>query len=142
MSSALPPNYSISHAIPSIETYISLRTTTGLTPFSPEASAKGLPNTLFCIQILHAGQTVSVGRITGDGGCFLLISDICTLPGHRGQGLAKTVMAGLMGWVRGNTPRTAYVGLWADGRADALYRQFGFRDTVDEYDSKGMSLTM
>ena len=55
---ALPPSYTIAHAIPSVETYIALRTTTGLTPFSPEASAGALPNSLFTVLIMHAGEAV------------------------------------------------------------------------------------
>lgn len=86
--------------------------------------------------------TCSVGRITGDGGCFFSITDICTLPMHRGLGLAKAVMAELMHWLRSHAPETAFVSLYADGKADALYKQFGFRDTVAENDSKGMSITM
>lgn len=49
---ALPQGYTLSHAIPSAETYISLRTRTGLTPFSIEAAERGLPNTIFATQVL------------------------------------------------------------------------------------------
>lgn len=55
---ALPPSYAIAHATPSVETYIALRTTTGLTPFSPEASARALPNSLFTVLIMHEGEAV------------------------------------------------------------------------------------
>ena len=54
----LPTGYTITHTTPSVETYISLRTSTGLTPFSIEASTRGLPNTLFAVQILHKGEAV------------------------------------------------------------------------------------
>ncbi|KAL8729073.1 MAG: hypothetical protein Q9166_004990 [cf. Caloplaca sp. 2 TL-2023] len=138
----LPSGYSISHAIPSVETYVSLRIDTGLTTFSTEASVRGLPNTLFSVQIMHARQAVGMGRITGDGGCFFFVSDICTLPAHRGQGLAKAVMAELMQWLRTNAPKGAYVSLGADGRANELYRQFGFRETKENFDSVGMAIIM
>lgn len=55
---ALPPGYAITRTTPSVETYISLRTSTGLTPFSTEAAARGLPNSLFTVQIMHEGQAV------------------------------------------------------------------------------------
>ena len=83
-----------------------------------------------------------MGRITGDAGCFFLITDICTLPSHRGQGLAKAVMAELMTWLRSNAPTTAFVSLSADGEANALYRQFGFEETKEMLDSVGMAILL
>ncbi|KAI4198823.1 MAG: hypothetical protein LQ346_002671, partial [Caloplaca aetnensis] len=53
-----PPGYSITHATPSVDTYISLRTDTGLTPFSVEASTRALPNTLFAVQVMHEGEAI------------------------------------------------------------------------------------
>ncbi|KAL8925418.1 MAG: hypothetical protein Q9208_003510 [Pyrenodesmia sp. 3 TL-2023] len=138
----LPPGYSISHATPSVETYISLRTASGLIPFSVEAATRGLPNTLFAVQMMHEGQAIGLGRITGDAGCFFFVSDICILPPHRGRGLAKAVMGELMAWLRANAPRTAYVSLGADGRARELYAQFGFRETEGAFDSVAMFVEM
>ena len=85
-----------------------------------------------------------VGRITGDGGCFFSITDICTHPSHRGQGLAKAVMAELTRWleVEEHVPKGAWVGLSADGQAGGLYRQFGFRETKEAFDSVGMARVM
>ncbi|KAI4260566.1 MAG: hypothetical protein L6R42_004004 [Xanthoria sp. 1 TBL-2021] len=139
---ALPPGYTITHTTPSVETYISLRTSTGLTPFSTEAAARGLPNSLFTVQIMHEGQAVGMGRIIGDGGCFFQVTDICTQPAHRGRGLAKAVMAELTTWLERNAPKGAWVGLSADGEAGGLYRQFGFRATTEEFDSVGMARVM
>ncbi|KAL8715118.1 MAG: hypothetical protein Q9220_001075 [cf. Caloplaca sp. 1 TL-2023] len=142
MAAVLPPGYILSNAIPSVETYMSLRANTGLSAFSAEASERGLPNSLFCVQVMHEGKAVGLGRITGDRGTFFLITDICILPSHRNRGLAKAVMTALMAWIRANVPKTGYVGLSADGRANELYRQFGFRETKEESGSVGMSLTV
>lgn len=84
----------------------------------------------------------TVGRIIGDGGCFFQVTDICTHPAHRGQGLAKAVMVELMTWLRASAPKTAFVSLIADGKANELYKQFGFRETKEEHDSVGMSIVM
>ncbi|KAL9602797.1 MAG: hypothetical protein Q9219_001640 [cf. Caloplaca sp. 3 TL-2023] len=141
---ALPAGYSISNAIPSAETYVALRTESGMTPFSLEAAAKGLPNTIFFVQIINEadGKAVGMGRLTGDAGCFFLLTDICVLPAHRHRGLAKAVMGRLMAWLRANAPKTAFVSLSADGKANELYRKFGFRESKEAFDSVGMSLTM
>ena len=97
--------------------------------------------------IVHQANTAislgkTVGRIIGDGGCFFQITDICTHPAHRGLGLAKAVMAELTTWLEGNAPRGAWVGLSADGEAGGLYRQFGFRETKEAFDSVGMARVM
>jgi hypothetical protein len=76
---------------PSVDTYRMLRVGAGLSPKTAEAAAKGLRNTLFAVQILHAGAPVGMGRVVGDGG---------------------------------------YVSLIADGKAHALYAQFGFAPTA------------
>ncbi|KAI4225198.1 MAG: hypothetical protein L6R36_004102 [Xanthoria steineri] len=123
---ALPPSYAIAHATPSVETYIALRTTTGLTPFSPEASARALPNSLFTVLIMHEGEAVGMGRIIGDGGCFFQVTDICTHPAHRGLGLAKAVMAELTTWLDGNAPRGAWVGCRRMGRQGGCIGSLGF----------------
>lgn len=54
----LPEGYSISTSIPSVDTYVALRTKSGLTPFAREASARGLPNSLFCVQMMHDGEAI------------------------------------------------------------------------------------
>ncbi|KAL8659657.1 MAG: hypothetical protein Q9202_007010 [Teloschistes flavicans] len=141
----LPEGYSISHSTPSVDVYLALRTQSGLTPFSREAAARGLPNSLFCVQVVvdeGEGEAVGMGRITGDAGCFFLLTDICILPAHRSRGLAKAIMADLMTWLRANVPKTGFVSLSADGRANELYRQFGFKSTLEEIDSVGMMLVM
>ncbi|KAL8640375.1 MAG: hypothetical protein Q9228_002702 [Teloschistes exilis] len=138
----LPEGYSISTCIPSVDTYVALRTKSGLTPFAREASARGLPNSLFCVQMMHDGEAIGMGRITGDNGCFFLVTDICVLPAHRNRGLAKAIMAELVKWLRANAPETGFVGLSADGRANELYRQFGFKSTEEEIDSVGMFMVM
>lgn len=68
-----------------------------------------------------------MGRVTGDGGCFYQVTDICVLPSHRGKGLGKAIMAEIEKWLRENVPKTGFVALLADGDAHRLYEQFGFR---------------
>ena len=84
---------------PSIDTYRMLRVGAGLSPKTVEAAAKGLPNTLFAVQILHEGAPVGMGRVIGDGGCFFQVVDIAVLPAHQGQGLGKAIMREIMAYI-------------------------------------------
>ena len=134
-STADMDNYSIIYTTPSVEDYISLRTLTGLSPKTAQAATVGLANTLFAVQIAYSvpqtGQTtiVGMGRMIGDGGCFFQIVDIAVLPSHQHKGLAKMIMSGLKHWMDKNIPESGTVLLFADGRANELYKQFGFVET-------------
>ncbi len=122
--------YAVLHAIPSGSVYHALRTGAGLSAKSEDAAARGLPGSLFAVQILHRGEPVGMGRVIGDGGCFYQVVDIAVLPGHQGKGLGKRIMREIMDYLDANVPPGGYVSLIADGRAQELYAGFGFEPTA------------
>ncbi|PJC99461.1 N-acetyltransferase [Janthinobacterium sp. BJB1] len=136
MSAASP--YTTRLAIPAIATYQQLRVAAGLSAKTTEAAAKGLPNSLFAVQVLLGDTVVGMGRIIGDGGCFYQVADIAVLPAHQGKGLGKLIMREIMRFIDSEVPPSAYVSLIADGQAQDLYAQFGFRHTAPA--SVGMAL--
>jgi len=131
-------SYRCLHQTPTIATYQALRQQAGLRPKSDQAAAKGLPNSLFSVQILQADTPVGMGRVIGDGGCFFQVVDIAVLPAHQGQGLGKRIMAEIMNYLREAVPPSGYVSLIADGQAKQLYAQYGFKETAPR--SVGMAL--
>lgn len=114
---------------PGVEDYRALRVLAGLSPKTAEAAARGLPNTVFGVSLREGDRLLAMGRIIGDGGCFLQVVDIAVVPDRQGQGLGKGVMAELDAWLRANAVG-AYVSLIADGQAHRLYAQFGFALTA------------
>ncbi|OLU35684.1 GNAT family N-acetyltransferase [Pseudomonas sp. PA27(2017)] len=132
------PTYSIVHATPSVETYRHLRTAAGLSGKTVEAASRGLPNSLFAVQVLCAGEPVGMGRVIGDGGAFYQVVDIAVLPEHQGRGLGKMIMAAISDFIAREVPESGYVSLIADGEAYRLYQQFGFALTTPA--SQGMAL--
>ena len=130
--------YTIRLAIPAIATYQHLRVAAGMSAKSTVAAAKGLPNSLFAVQILHGDEVVGMGRIIGDGGCFYQVTDIAVLPAHQGKGLGKRILGEIMQFIETQVPQSAYVSLIADGQAQDLYAQFGFKHTAPA--SVGMAL--
>ncbi len=133
-------DYRLVVGTPEVETYRRLRRIAGLSEKSVEAAARGLPNTLFAVTILWHGQTVAMGRVVGDGGCFYQITDMAVEPAHQGKGLGKMIMRALVDYLSREAPSSAYASLIADGPARYLYEQFGFRDTAPA--SIGMSLDL
>ena len=131
-------SYTTRLAIPSIATYQHLRVAAGLSAKTTAAAARGLPNSLFAVQVLHGDEVVGMGRIIGDGGCFFQVVDIAVLPAHQGKGLGKRIMCEIMQFIETEVPESAYVSLIADGQAQDLYAQFGFKHTAPV--SVGMAL--
>ena len=124
-------SYQFLRRVPSVEDYVRLRSEAGLGLKSPAAAAKGLPNSLFAITVVHEGEAVGMGRVIGDGGCFLEVVDIAVVPEHRGRGLGRRIMQEVMGFIEGNALPGAYVSLITD--SPAFYERFGFqRSAPDE----------
>ncbi len=116
---------------PSIQTYQALRLGSGLSGKTEEAAVRGLPNTLFAVQILDGeSQPVGMGRVIGDSGCFFQVVDIAVLKAYQGKGLGKRIMGEIRKYIDANVPPSGYVSLIADGQAQDLYAQFGFVQTA------------
>jgi ribosomal protein S18 acetylase RimI-like enzyme len=122
--------YSIIRAIPSIERYQYLRNACGLSPKTTEAATRGLPASLFSLQLMSGESAVGMGRVIGDGGCFYQVVDIAVLPEHQGKGLGKLIMQEIVNYLDQHALPSAYVSLIADGQAQDLYAQFGFVHTA------------
>ncbi|MER5770802.1 GNAT family N-acetyltransferase [Streptomyces sp. NPDC001985] len=122
--------YELRVGVPAVELYGRLRGAAGLTVWPVEAAVIGLPATWHGVTVHHGGETVGMGRIVGDGGCFFQVVDICVLPEHQGRGLGKRIMAELTGELERRAPAGAYVSLIADGEARRLYARYGFTETA------------
>ena len=123
-------DYRIVERTPTIEEYRDLRARSGLSAKTAEAAERGLPNTIFAVVIERDGKTIGMGRVIGDGGTAFQVTDIAVLGEYRGKGLGKRIVAALVGWLKANAPKSAYVSLIADGPAKDLYAQYGFKETA------------
>lgn len=132
--------YALAVGVPTIETYRRLRSVSGLSEKTVEAAERGLPNTIHAVTVICNGETVGMGRVIGDGGCFYQITDIAVHPQHQGKGLGKKIMQALVEHLRATAPETAYISLIADGPAKHLYEKFGFKSTAPA--SIGMALQL
>jgi GNAT superfamily N-acetyltransferase len=124
----LPDGYRLLDQFPLADDYRRLRSAAGMAPRSAEAAARGLPNTLYGVSVLHDQQVIGMGRVIGDGGCFFVVVDIAVEPEHQGRGLGKCIMSALDAWLRANAPDSSNVSLIADGDAKHLYARFGFAE--------------
>ena len=125
-------SYELVPRFPDVSDYRRIRVVAGLEDRTPEAAKLGLRGTWFGVSVLHGKDTIGMGRIIGDGGCFFQIVDIAVLPEHQRKGLGKRIMQALTAHLKNNAPPSAYVSLIADGEAHRLYAQFGFELTAPE----------
>jgi ribosomal protein S18 acetylase RimI-like enzyme len=121
--------YIFSFEVPTVGDYRRLRLAAGLTARSEEAAAAGLPKTVVSVVVRHGGEAVGMGRAIGDG-LFYQIVDIAVQPEHQGRGIGKAIMSHLLDELRGVAPAEAYISLIADGEANKLYEQYGFKPTA------------
>lgn len=123
---------------PEVFDYMKLRERSGLSPRSEEGAAIGLQNSLFAVSLYVQDELIGMGRVIGDGGCFMQIVDIAVSPDFQGRGLGRMIMQELMNYLDRKAPPRTYVSLIADTPADQLYLKFGFQYTQPR--SQGMYL--
>lgn len=131
--------YELKYETPEVQTYINLRQAAGLSRKSVEAATIGLSNSWCAVTIYAGPEPVGIGRVVGDGGCFLEIVDIAVHPEHQKQGLGDMIMQGLMKYIHEHAPATAYVSLMADHGTPEFYKRYGFAASLPP-DKAGMSL--
>jgi predicted N-acetyltransferase YhbS len=124
--------YHLITGVPSIEDYCRLRVSAGLSAKSAEAAAAGLPNTLFGVLVLKDDRVIGMGRVIGDDGLFYQVVDIAVEPEHQPRGLGKAIVGKIVGHLTESAPVGAHVSLIADGSAQYLYAQFGFKPTAPD----------
>ena len=128
------------HEVPGVDEFIELLVVAGLSRNGWDAATRGLAGTCYSVCVREGQRLVAMGRVIGDGGCFFQVVDIAVHPDYQRRGIGFQVMDRLMGQLRANAPKTAYVSLLADGGASRLYEKFGFALTAPA--SNGMALRL
>lgn len=128
--------YNVVAEIPNVEDYCRLRVVSGLSTKDSEKAAIGLPHSCYAVVVKKVGKTIGMGRVVGDGALFLQVCDIAIEPEYQGQGIGKAIMQNITDYINVNF-KGAYVSLIADGDAQYLYAQYGFKPVAP--DSIGMA---
>ncbi|MEH3032635.1 MAG: GNAT family N-acetyltransferase [Aeromicrobium erythreum] len=133
-----PPTDVLVRTPPSLEDYLHLRSSSGLTPRTPAEGEAALTGS-WCWSVVRLdGRAVAMGRVIGDGGWYFHVADMATAPGHQGRGLGRRVLTDLLAQIDGAAPDDPYVTLMADAPGRRLYTSMGFVETAPQ--SLGMRL--
>jgi len=130
-------SYKLKEEVPSINDYINIRLSAGLSRKSEEAASIGLSNSIFSVVVYYKNKPIGIGRIIGDGGCFFEITDMAVIPEHQKKGIGKMIMEALVTYLETNAPSTAYVSLMAHYGTLSFYKQYGFI-TAEMPETSGM----
>ena len=114
------------------EEYLELRKSTDWNQVSNEAAALGLINDLFSICITHAGKTIGIARIIGDGAIYYYIQDLIVLPEYQEMGVGRLIMEQIEDYLQKNAPSGAFIGLMAAEDTAAFYKKFGYAVRSDQ----------
>lgn len=80
-------------------------------------------NSMFVCFVRDGGKLVGAGRALADGVYAAYIGDIAVLPGHRGIGLGKRIVAELLRMAAGHKK----IILYSVPGSEGFYAKFGFR---------------
>lgn len=127
--------WNIFEETPTAQEYVELRSKCGLAKRTIEAASLGLPRSLYSVIIRSRGKLVAMGRLVGDLGCHVQVTDIAVHPEFQKKGLGNLIMNKIMKFVRKECPDCCYVNLFSN--VDFLYEKHGF---VLPQRSKGMHL--
>src|SRR5262245_6227201 len=102
VNAKLPDEYRLISTVPAVSDHVTLRARAGLSPTSRRQAEAGLRGSWTGCHVVHvpSGDTVAMGRVIGDGGCFFQVVDMAVLPQHQRRGIGQAVLAHLLDRIR------------------------------------------
>jgi ribosomal protein S18 acetylase RimI-like enzyme len=120
-------NMNIFHEQPNVEAFLSLRRAAGREETDIVAAERAISRSLFSVVVRNdEEETIGMGRVVGDGGCYFQIVDIAVSPSHQGQGLDEVIVREMIGYLERNALQGADVMVMSDVPSIGLYKKFGF----------------
>lgn len=136
---SLHEDYRLVEGPPDVDSYVTLRERSGLTPRAREQAAPALAGSWAACHVVGPGdRPVGMGRLIGDGGWYFHVVDMAVLPEHQRRGIGDAVLTWLLDRIEAQAPPGAYVSLMADEPGRRLYERHGFRATAPR--SVGMAI--
>src|SRR5688572_4643479 len=93
------PTFSIVEMTPTIEDYARVIESVGWRPRQREAIEIALRNSYFSVCAVSDGVVIGFGRVIGDGGLHLYLTDIVVVPEFQRRGIGTEIVAALTRWV-------------------------------------------
>jgi len=123
----------ILYAPPTAEEFVALRAVAGMKERKVTSAEKGIPNSLFWITLRSRGKLIGMGRVVGDGGTVVQITDIAVDPEERGKGYGSYIFDQLREFILAEIPDDAFVCLFAEREVAPFYQERGFEFSQEKW---------
>lgn len=101
----IPHPYTLRDGPPPTADAVLIRQRAGLSPKSPEQTARALEGSWAAAHVVRDGEeVVGMGRVIGDGGWYFHIVDMAVLPEHQRRGIGDALLARLLDRIATSAP--------------------------------------
>ena len=121
------------YAPPTAEEFVALRAAAGMKERKITSAEKGIPNSLFWITLRESGTLVGMGRVVGDGGTVVQITDIAVHPKYQRQGYGTFLFEQIQKFILEEIPDDAFVCLFAEKEIATFYQARGFQLSQEKW---------
>ncbi len=127
------PGIEIIYAPPTAVEFVALRAAAGMKERTVVSAEKGIPNSLFWITLRSGGKLIGMGRVVGDGGTVVQITDIAVDPEERGKGYGSYIFDQIREFILAEIPDDAFVCLFAEREVAPFYQAKGFEFSQEKW---------
>ncbi|HEX6289089.1 MAG TPA: GNAT family N-acetyltransferase [Herpetosiphonaceae bacterium] len=121
------PTVSIVERVPTVEEYLRAITAVGWRRREQRAVELALSNSLYAVCAQADDQTVGFGRVIGDGGLHLYLTDVVVVPEYQGRGIGSRIVAALTRFVEAMPYRNLIVGVMPTPGLQRFYERHGYK---------------
>jgi N-acetylglutamate synthase-like GNAT family acetyltransferase len=118
---------------PTAKEFVNLRAAVGMRERKISSAEKGIPNSVFWIILRHQGNLIGMGRVVGDGGTVVQITDIAVDPEYQRKGYGSFIFDRIQEFILAEIPDDAFVCLFAEKEMAPFYKNRGFEFSQEKW---------
>lgn len=123
----------ICYTPPTAKEFVDLRAAAGMRERKLPSAEKGIPHSLFWITLRHQGRLIGMGRVIGDGGTVVQITDIAVDPQYQRKGYGSFIFNQIQKFILAEIPDDAFVCLFAEKEIAPFYQSKGFEFSQEKW---------
>jgi GNAT superfamily N-acetyltransferase len=113
--------------LPTVEEYVRLVAAVGFRPRQREAIELALQHSWFSVCAESDGRAIGMGRVIGDGGLHLYLTDVIVHPASQRRGVGTAIVAALTAWVDARPFPNTVIGLIPTPGLVGFYQRHGYK---------------
>lgn len=118
---------SIAERVPTVDEYIQVIASVGWRQRERPAVEIALKNSLYAVCAETCERIVGFGRVIGDGGLHLYLTDVVVIPQYQRCGIGSRIVAALNNFVEAFPYQNTIVGIIPTQGLRGFYERFGYK---------------